>query len=87
VNDVCNKIKEKMKVTDLKSFIYVDNIMIWGDSVKEFKIRLAHWDRKSNNYGLRINLEKTVMLRLSKKEERTKNENKRKQDKTSQQIY
>jgi hypothetical protein len=38
--DVCNKIKEKMKVTDLKTFIYSDDIMIWGDE-KEPDIRLA----------------------------------------------
>jgi hypothetical protein len=31
------------KVTDLKAFIY--DIMMWGDNVKELKMRLAHWER------------------------------------------
>jgi hypothetical protein len=34
MNDVGNKIKEKMKVTNLKAFIYADDIMIWNDNVK-----------------------------------------------------
>jgi hypothetical protein len=44
MKDVCNKIQEKIKVTDLKSFIYADDMMIWGDKVKDLKIRLAHWE-------------------------------------------
>jgi hypothetical protein len=59
-----------MKVSDLKASIYADDIMIWGDNVKEFKIRLSHWERESKNYGLQINLKKKAMLRLSRKEER-----------------
>jgi hypothetical protein len=35
-----------MKVIDLKAFIYADDIMMWGDSVKELKMRLAHWKEK-----------------------------------------
>jgi hypothetical protein len=31
-----------MNVTDLKAFTYADDIMIWGDNMKELKIRLAH---------------------------------------------
>jgi hypothetical protein len=51
-----------MKVTVLKTFIYADDIMVWGDDMEELHIRLAH--------GLQINLWETVMLRLSRKEER-----------------
>jgi hypothetical protein len=40
INNVCNKIKEKMKVTGLKAFIYAN--MIWCDNMKEKEIRLAH---------------------------------------------
>jgi hypothetical protein len=43
--------------------------VIWGDNKKELDIRLAHWQRESKNYGLQINFEKTVRLRLSRKEE------------------
>jgi hypothetical protein len=60
-----------MKVTDLKAFIYADNIMIWDDSVKELEIRLCHWEREGKDYSLQINLDKTAMLRLSRKEEKT----------------
>jgi hypothetical protein len=35
--NVCNKIREKTKVTDLKPFIYADDIM-WGDIMKELDI-------------------------------------------------
>jgi hypothetical protein len=42
--------------------------MIWGDSVKELEIRLIHWEREIKNYGLHINLEKTITLRLSRME-------------------
>jgi hypothetical protein len=59
-----------MKVTDLEAFIYADD-MIWDDNVKELEIRLAHWERESKNYDMQITLEKTVMLRLSRKEEKT----------------
>jgi hypothetical protein len=59
-----------MKVTILRAFIYADDILIWGDSVKECKIRLAHCERESNNYGLQINLEVTVVLRLLRKEKK-----------------
>jgi hypothetical protein len=46
-----------MKVTDVKAFIYADDIMIWGEKVKGLDIRLAHWERERENFGLRINLE------------------------------
>jgi hypothetical protein len=59
-----------MKVTYLKAFIYADDIMIGGDNVKELKRRLAHWERENKNYGLHRNLEKTVMLRLLRMEEK-----------------
>jgi hypothetical protein len=62
--------KEKMKITDLKALIYADGIMIQGDT-EELKIRSAHWERESNNYGLQINLEKTVILRLLNKQDKT----------------
>jgi hypothetical protein len=45
--------------------------MIWGDKMKELMIRLAHSETESKNYGLQMNMEKTVMLRLSKKKEKT----------------
>jgi hypothetical protein len=31
MNDVCNKIKEEMEVSDLKALIYAEDIMILGD--------------------------------------------------------
>jgi hypothetical protein len=40
INDVCNKIKEKMKVIDLKAFIYAADIMICSDNMKELEIRI-----------------------------------------------
>jgi hypothetical protein len=52
MNDVCNKINKKIKVTHLKAFTYTDDIMISSD-MKEFKIRLAH-PKESKNYGLQI---------------------------------
>jgi hypothetical protein len=59
-----------MKVTGLKAFIYADDIMIWGNNVKELEIRLAHWERESKSYNLHINLKTTVMLQLLRKEEK-----------------
>jgi hypothetical protein len=38
--------------------------MIWGEDVKELETRLNQWERVSKEYGLEINLEKTVMLKL-----------------------
>jgi hypothetical protein len=35
MNDVCNKIKEKVKGPDLKAFIYTEDVMMWGDIVKK----------------------------------------------------
>jgi hypothetical protein len=52
MNCVCNKIKEKMKVTYLKGFIYADDIMIWGGNVKDLEIKLAHWERESKRKTL-----------------------------------
>jgi hypothetical protein len=59
-----------MEISDLKAFICANNIMILGDTMKELEIRVALWETESKNYGLQINLEKTVKLRLLKKEER-----------------
>jgi hypothetical protein len=56
MNDACNKIKGKMEVSDLKAFIYADDIMILDDNVKELETKLAHWERESKNYSLQINL-------------------------------
>jgi hypothetical protein len=39
--------------------------MIWGEDVKEVERRLTHWERVSKKYGLQINLEKMVTLKLS----------------------
>jgi hypothetical protein len=59
-----------MEVTDIKAFIYAYGNMIWGDNVKVLEIRSAHWEGERRNYGLQINLEKTVTLRLSRKKEK-----------------
>jgi hypothetical protein len=71
---VCNKIKEKVEVSDVKAFIY--DIMTWCDNMKELEIRLARGDRESKNYGFQVNLEKTVISRLSKRKKIHNNENK-----------
>jgi hypothetical protein len=42
MNHTCNKIRKEMKVTDLKTFIYADDITIRDDDIKEHEIRLAH---------------------------------------------
>jgi hypothetical protein len=42
MNDICNKIREKMKVIELKTFIYAEDIKTWGDKMKEPETRLAH---------------------------------------------
>jgi hypothetical protein len=44
--------------------------MIWGDSMKEIGLRLGHWEKETKTHSLQINLEKTVMLRLSRKDKR-----------------
>jgi hypothetical protein len=41
MNDIGNKIREKLEVTDLKTFIYVDDVMLWGNDMKEHRLRLA----------------------------------------------
>jgi hypothetical protein len=50
-------------------------------------MRLAHLQRERKNCNLQINLEKTVMLRLSRKEKNTHDENKQQPDKTRQHVY
>jgi hypothetical protein len=44
MNNVCNKMEE-INVTDLKAFIYADDTIL-GDNMKEFEIKLAHWEEK-----------------------------------------
>jgi hypothetical protein len=39
--------------------------------MKELERRLTHWERESKNYGLQLNFERTVMLRLLRMEEKT----------------
>jgi hypothetical protein len=39
--------------------------------MKELEIRLSHGKGESKNHGIQINFEKTVMLRLLRKEEKT----------------
>jgi hypothetical protein len=38
--------------------------MIWGEDMKKLETRLPHWERVNKEYGLQINLGKTVMLKL-----------------------
>jgi hypothetical protein len=35
INNVCNKTKEKRKVSDLKAFIYAEDIMIWDERTRD----------------------------------------------------
>jgi O-phosphoseryl-tRNA(Cys) synthetase len=51
IKNVCNKIRQKMNVSDLKAFISANDI-IWGHDVKESETRLTRWEGESKNYGL-----------------------------------
>jgi uncharacterized protein HemY len=54
-----------MEEMDLKAFIYGDD-MRWGEDAKKLEKRLTHWKRVSKEYRQEINLEMTVMLKLSR---------------------
>jgi hypothetical protein len=76
VNDICNKIKEKLKVSVLKTFIYADDITIWGrrartsDKIsplgkRKQKLQLA------DKLGEEINIEnerKNTIMKISRRE-------------------
>jgi hypothetical protein len=49
LDEICNKIREKLKERDLKAFIHADDIMIHDEDVKELQTRLNHWERVRRN--------------------------------------
>jgi hypothetical protein len=63
----------------VKPFIYTNNIMVWGDSMKA-QDKISPLGKRKQEFWLQINLEKTVMLRLLRRGQNQSNENKQKQD-------
>ena len=46
--------------------MYADDIMIWGDNEKELESSLEKWGTILNEYGLKINEYKTVVMTISR---------------------
>jgi hypothetical protein len=62
MNKICNKIKEKIKETFKRFYIR----MTWSEDVKDLETRLNLWERISKEYRLEINIQKTVILKLTR---------------------
>jgi hypothetical protein len=40
--------------------------MIWGNKIKVLEDKVNEWNNISKEYGLKINLDKTFMLKISR---------------------
>jgi hypothetical protein len=49
MNEICNRINKNER-NKFKSFYIYNDIMIWGEDVKELETRLTHWERISKEY-------------------------------------
>jgi hypothetical protein len=56
----------KEKTGDLKALVYADDVMIWGNNIKDLADKVNEWSNISKEFGLKINLDKTVMLKISR---------------------
>jgi hypothetical protein len=54
----------KEKTEDLKALEYADDVMIWGNNIKDLEDKVNEWCNISKEFGLKINLNKTVMLKI-----------------------
>jgi hypothetical protein len=46
--------------------VYADDVMIWGKNIKDLEGKVNEWSNISKEFGLKINLDKTVMLKISR---------------------
>jgi hypothetical protein len=56
----------KEKTGDLKALVYADDVMIWRNNIKDLEDKVNEWSNTSKEFGLKINLDKTVMLKISR---------------------
>jgi hypothetical protein len=68
MNEICLKMKEK--TGDLKALVYADDVMIWGKKIKVLENKVNEWNNISKDFDLKINLDKTVMLKISRNQTR-----------------
>jgi hypothetical protein len=68
MNEICLKMKEKSG--DLKALVYADDVLIWGNKIKVLEDKVNDWNNISKEFGLKINLDKTVMLKISRNQTR-----------------
>jgi hypothetical protein len=50
--------------------VYADDVMIWGNKIKVLEDKVNEWNNVSMEFGLKINLDKTVMLKISRNQTR-----------------
>jgi hypothetical protein len=60
MNEICNKMREKIKQIDVKAFIYADDIMICSEDVNELETRLSCWERVSKGLIISTLAEKKI---------------------------
>jgi ribosomal protein L21 len=64
MNEICLKMKQT--TGDLKALVYADDVMIWGNKIKVLEDKVNEWNKISKEFGRKINLDKTVMLKISR---------------------
>ena len=65
MREIRNTVLRENDSTDVKTLMYADDIMIWGDNEKELESSLQKWGTILNQYGLKINENKTVVMTIS----------------------
>jgi hypothetical protein len=68
MNEIC--LRMKGKTGDLKALVYADDVMIWGNKIKVLEDKVNEWNNISKEFGLTINLDITVMLKISRNQTR-----------------
>jgi type IV secretory pathway VirB4 component len=50
MNEICLKMKEK--TGDLKALVYADDVMIWGNNIKDLEDKVNEWNKICKEFGL-----------------------------------
>ena len=66
MREIRNTVLRENDSTDVKTLMYADDIMILGDNEKELESSLEKWGTILNEYGLKINENKTVVMLISR---------------------
>ena len=64
MSEICLEIKQEKNNT--KILVYADDVMLWANNVKELEKNLNRLNNIGNKFGIKINLEKSVIQKITR---------------------